>query len=196
MTINTFKDQVISTVKKLYEIIDFLKDELEGKNHLVRTLLLREANDDNLVDESLVRNMNKTIQIVETTSNSSTTESSTNSTISSSNDSITTVRDNNLFNEESSTSNDLSIDNYSNDNVCLNSTYNIETIEEQINDYQIKSHNMYLQRKECLKIHVRILLVATLQFQTYLQFINKITIKTMTYACGQKTQFLLREIRF
>ena len=150
-SINTFKDQLISTVKKLYEIIDFLKDELEEKNLLVRTLLLREANDDNLVDESLVRDMNKTIQIVETTSNSSTTESSTNSTISSSNDSITTVRDNNLFNEESSTSNDLSIGNYSNDNVCLNSTYNIETIEEQINNYQIKSHNMYLQRKECLK---------------------------------------------
>ena len=108
LTINTFKDQLISTVKKTNE----------EKNLLVRTLLLREANDHNLVDESLVRDMSKTIQIVETTSNSSTMESSTNSTISSPNDSNTTVCDNNLFNEESSTSNDLPIGNYSND-VCL-----------------------------------------------------------------------------
>ena len=177
LTTNTFKDQLISTVKKLYEIIDFLKDELEEKNLLARTLLLREANDDNLVDESLVRDMNKTIQIVETTSNSSTTESSINSTISSSHGSITTVRDNNLFNEESS--NDLSMGSYSNENVCLNSTYNTETIEEQIHNYQIK--NMYLQRKECLTNTCEN--TPGRQFHTYPQFINKITIKTMIYAC-------------
>ena len=56
-----------------------------------------------------------------------------------------------IIGDEAGFSNVLSIGNYSNDNVCLNSTYNIETIEEQINNYQIKSHNMYLQRKECLK---------------------------------------------
>ena len=30
-TINTFKDQLVSTVQKLYEMIDFLKNELEEK---------------------------------------------------------------------------------------------------------------------------------------------------------------------
>ena len=47
--INNTKDCPKSTVIKLYEMIDFLKQELEEKNLLIRTLTLREANDGNFV---------------------------------------------------------------------------------------------------------------------------------------------------
>ena len=71
LTVNAFKDQMVSTVVKLYEIIDFLKKELEEKNLLLRTLLLREANGiSDLVDESLAEN-NTNPHIVETMSSSS-----------------------------------------------------------------------------------------------------------------------------
>ena len=49
--INNLKDCLKSTMNKLYEMIDFLKEELEEKNLLIRTLTLREANDGNRVNE-------------------------------------------------------------------------------------------------------------------------------------------------
>ena len=42
-SINLFKEVLLSTITKLNESIDFLKNELEERNLLIRTLLLREA---------------------------------------------------------------------------------------------------------------------------------------------------------
>ena len=84
LTVNDFKDQMVSTVVKLYEIIDFLQKGPRGKM-LVETLLLREANGiSDLVDESLIEN-NKNTHIVETMSSSTVTSVSTSSILSPSN---------------------------------------------------------------------------------------------------------------
>ena len=53
-SINAFKDALLLTITKLSDTIDFLKRELEEKNLLVRTLLLKEANDGDKIDPSLL----------------------------------------------------------------------------------------------------------------------------------------------
>ena len=46
----SFKNELLSTITRLYDMIDFLQRELDEKNLLVRTLLLRDANDSAMVD--------------------------------------------------------------------------------------------------------------------------------------------------
>ena len=53
-SINAFKDSLLLTITKLSNTIDFLKRELEEKNLLVRTLLLREANGRDKIDPNLL----------------------------------------------------------------------------------------------------------------------------------------------
>ena len=48
--INNFKDYVKSTIDKLYETIDFLKQELVEKNILIRALTSRDLNNNNISD--------------------------------------------------------------------------------------------------------------------------------------------------
>ena len=62
--INDMKDCLKSTMNKLYEMIDFLKQELEEKNLLIRTLTLREANDGNFVNEYSNETANDTKEVV------------------------------------------------------------------------------------------------------------------------------------
>ena len=56
-TINAFKNALLSTVDKLYETIDFLKNELEETNLLVKALIFREANDGNRIDEECLHSV-------------------------------------------------------------------------------------------------------------------------------------------
>ena len=60
--INDFKDYLKSTIDKLYETIDFLKQELEEKNILIRALTLRDGNGDRFInefpDEPILNNSN------------------------------------------------------------------------------------------------------------------------------------------
>ena len=57
-----------STIEKLYEQIDFLKDELREKNLLIRILNFRNANDGEKINiESINENQ---LSVVETTSTS------------------------------------------------------------------------------------------------------------------------------
>ena len=60
-SINSFKNALLSTITKLNDTIDFLKNELEEKNLLIRALSLRDAND--IIDYELLNR-----SIVETTS--------------------------------------------------------------------------------------------------------------------------------
>ena len=64
-SITRFKDALLSTVSKLNEMIDFLKNELEVKNLFIRTLLLRDGNDTDIISIGL---LNKS-DVIETTSN-------------------------------------------------------------------------------------------------------------------------------
>ena len=54
-SITAFKNALIQRFRKLDDIIDFLKNELEEKILLIRTLLLRDANDGEKIDPSLLR---------------------------------------------------------------------------------------------------------------------------------------------
>ena len=73
-TRESLKDMFSSTIEKLHATIEFLKSELEEKNLLVRTLLLRNANegsfriDDRLVDGNL-EGTETTSSVTETTVN-------------------------------------------------------------------------------------------------------------------------------
>ena len=63
-----FKDALLSTVSKLNEIcemVDSLKNELEEKNLFIRTLLMRDANDTDMINIGLLNKSN----IIQTTSN-------------------------------------------------------------------------------------------------------------------------------
>ena len=168
-TINVFKDQLISTVDKLYDLLDFLKNELEEKNILVRTII--EKNNNNLV-KLLHQHLNT--QQVETTCSATNTLKSTDNIIASSKDSITDINEYTLIDEVSLLSNgSSSVD----DSFVLNST-NHESIEEQITDYkctdlpqiyrnvsikdQLKiyreiKHAFYMNQKECNNIDETIL---------------------------------------
>lgn len=138
-TINVFKDQLVSTVDKLYETIDFLKRELEEKNILVKTLLSHKNN--NRVDESFKATQNRSTQVVETTSRSSISKISNDYSIASSNQSVCEYSLTDEVSNGSSTAMDL------NENVFMNSTHNFKSIEEQITSYKINSHNKYLLTK-------------------------------------------------
>ena len=63
----SFKNELLSTLTRLYDMIDFLKRELEEKNLLVRTLLFRDANDVTKIDISLLKNVSS-INLIETSS--------------------------------------------------------------------------------------------------------------------------------
>ena len=67
------KDALLSTVSKLNEMVDFLKNELEEKNLFIRTLLLRDANDTDMISIGLLNKSN----VIETTSNVSNSANST-----------------------------------------------------------------------------------------------------------------------
>ena len=69
-TIEVFKDALMITIASLNKTIDFLQGELEEKNLLVRTLMLRNANNGELLEESFVNSFlnSKQSQSVETTS--------------------------------------------------------------------------------------------------------------------------------
>ena len=60
-----FKDALLSTVSKWNEMVEFLKNELEEKNLFIRTLLLRYANDTDMISIGLLNKSN----VIETTSN-------------------------------------------------------------------------------------------------------------------------------
>ena len=139
LSINVFKDQLMSTVDKLYETIDFLKRELEEKNILVKTLLSYKNN--NRVDESFTASQNRRMQVVETTSRSSISKISNDYSIASSNQSVSEYSLIDEVSNGSSTAMDL------NENVFMNSTHNFKSIEEQITCYKINSHNKYLLTK-------------------------------------------------
>ena len=78
--INNMKYCLKSTMNKLYEMIDFLEEELEGEKLLIRTLTLREANDGNFVNEYSNETVIdiKEVIINDTVSNSITTDNTEN----------------------------------------------------------------------------------------------------------------------
>jgi hypothetical protein len=71
-SIETFKDALIFTITELKNTILFLQNELEEKNLLVRTLLLRNANDK--LDSELLKSWGKSDDLIETSSTNSDSE--------------------------------------------------------------------------------------------------------------------------
>ena len=68
ITIEAFTANLLSTINKLYETIDFFKHDIEEKNLLIKALLFTEANDDNKFDRELLDETNNTLsEQVETT---------------------------------------------------------------------------------------------------------------------------------
>ena len=65
-----FKDILLSTIKNLNETIDFLKEELQEKNILVKSLILRNVNDRNIADANLLK-INALFEGIETSSHNS-----------------------------------------------------------------------------------------------------------------------------
>ena len=63
----SFKNELLSNITRLYDMIDFLQRELDEKNLLVRTLLLRNANDGAIIDSSLWKNASSS-NVIETSS--------------------------------------------------------------------------------------------------------------------------------
>ena len=106
-----FKDALLSTVSKLNEMVDFLKNELEEKNLFIRTLLLRDANDTDMISIGLLNKSN----VIETTSNVSKSANSTD--VKNSDISISQESFNNSHDDEDDISNEC------NDNSSLYTVY-------------------------------------------------------------------------
>ena len=164
-----------SVIEKLYEQIDFLKDELQEKNLLIKILNFRNANDGEKINIDLV-NENQ-LSVVETTSTSTTISSSTEtydtshynsqsyncennsesinvnivdydetSTIISS---LTETYDSSHYNSQSYINivDDDETSEYQLYDTVFNSTRVFETIETQINNYKIKHKEKFNDAK-------------------------------------------------
>ena len=68
-----------SMIKKLYDQIDFMKEELKEKNLLIKMLMYRNANDGDLIDINLV-DENHILQSMESTSSTTSSTTKTSST--------------------------------------------------------------------------------------------------------------------
>ena len=66
--VKIFKTALMSTIEKLYDTIDFLRNELEERNLHIRTLLLRDANDGRNIDAELLDYTNDLSVAIETSS--------------------------------------------------------------------------------------------------------------------------------
>ena len=67
-SVKIFKTALMSTIDKLYDTIDFLRNELEERKLHIRTLLLRDANDGRSIDAVLLGYTNDLSVAIETTS--------------------------------------------------------------------------------------------------------------------------------
>ena len=168
-----FKDALLSTISKLNEMVDFLKNELEEKNLFIRTLLLRDANDTDMISIGLLNKSN----VIEITSNISENANFTdvnNSDISISQDNSHDDEDD-ISNESNDNSSLYTVDsniisslltidkcaNYSNistvsidlfsNTSILNETFvintakrNHESLGNQLENYRTTKHNNYI----------------------------------------------------
>ena len=121
-----FKDALLSTVSKLNEMVDFLKNELEEKNLFIRTLLLRDANDTDMISIGLLNKSN----VIETPSNVSKSANSTD--VKNSDISISQESFNNSYDDEDDISNECN-DNSSLYTVDSNIISSFLTIDECAN---------------------------------------------------------------
>lgn len=139
------KDTLTSTVNKLYETIDFLKHELEEKNMLVRTLLLKNANE-SLVDDHVLERSESLHWDVESIPS-----------ITNQHDSM---EQNNLVNYSCNSSSIISNEGINSDNSLFSDSVNLnktivmnsttrayESIEDQLKLYRLNKHNEYTSDK-------------------------------------------------
>ena len=147
------KNTLSSTIDKLYETIEFLKNEVEEKNLLIKALLIKDgyANSSRISMELLVEPQS-CIDDVETTStishqaNYSQLNESLNSIPGMHNYDDTIVSLNNI--DAQHADNNLSYDSVNlNDTIVMNSTRNVESIEDQLKNYRIDNHNKYMYEK-------------------------------------------------
>ena len=134
---------VKSIVEKLYEEIEFLRDQLREKDLLLKIMNLRNANNGELVNIELLEENIFTDKVVETTPNSPTNISVVEACGLSINDSqkcnYTNYSHSEIITDEVTNKTLENRLNYS----VMNSTRIHETIAEQINNYKLKQQQRY-----------------------------------------------------
>ena len=137
-SIESFKNALLDTIKQLKDIITFLKDDIEEKNLFIRTLLLRDANEDNHFHLLRRSSSNQSINDVETTSNNSSI--TINSEISQTMSAITQED-----NQSKPSDNN-------NDSVVSGNSQRISmSYEDQLNTYRSINHTLFMNIKDCTK---------------------------------------------
>ena len=144
------KNTLSSTIDKLYETIEFLKNEVEEKNLLIKALLIKDggANNSRISMELLVEPQSYNAD-VETTSTISHQENASLTSIPGMrNYDDTSVTRTNIDADVQHTENNLSDDSVNlNDTIIMNSTRDVESIENQLKNYRIDNHNKYMYEK-------------------------------------------------
>ena len=166
-SINSFKNALLSTITKLNDTIDFLKNELEENFLLIRILLLRDAND--IIDYELLNR-----SIVETTSsdtgninisNNQTCESSITQGYHNIHDNNGDILNESVNNSDSVNNSSLITIDYNvyistlsghtfSESSILNETFVIkstksqyESLDDQLKNYRSVTHNNYINDK-------------------------------------------------
>ena len=77
--VETFKNALSATINKLYQTIDFLHNEIDEKNLLIKALIFSNANGGGKVDAELILSSNISVEEIETTFDTTNSENSSRS---------------------------------------------------------------------------------------------------------------------
>lgn len=145
-SIELFKNALLDTISELKDVTNFLKSEIEEKNLFIRTLLLRDANENNHFH--LRRSSaNQYINDMETTSNNSTI--TVTSEISQPINANTQEDHQNNSSDHQNNSADINGSFVFGNNVY--SQRNHLSYEDQLKTYREMNHTLYMNIKDCTK---------------------------------------------
>ena len=166
--VETFKNALSATIDKLYQTIDFLHNEIDEKNLLIKGLIFSNANDGGKVDAKLIISSNISVEEIETTLDTTNSENSFKSS-NTSNYSLddnsntlneTTVVNSTFINEERNVpiiDNCVNLNDVESDVIDLNERINInnstivlESLDVQLLKYKINNHNKYIHENAML----------------------------------------------